>query len=90
MLYKSEDSLLTQFPELQIVINPYIRFYLYRRYPKEVVPDIDRSDTMKEIYKFLKWYDEMMTMTILNQTRSLLQHTTCYVIYLRHSITISM
>lgn len=58
MLYKSGDSLLTQFPELQIVINPYTRFYLYRRYPKEVVPDIDRSDNMKEIYKFLKWYDE--------------------------------
>ena len=57
MLYKSGDSLLTQFPELQIVINPYTRFYLYRRYPKEVVPDIDSSDNMKEIYKFLKWYD---------------------------------
>lgn len=72
MLYKSEDSLLTQFPELQIVNNPFTRFYLYRRYPNAVVPDVDRSDTM----------------TISNQTHSLLQHTTCYVIYLKHSMTI--
>lgn len=58
MLYTSEKNLLNEFPELQIVNNPYTRFYLYRRYPLNVTPDVDRSPIMKENYKFLNWYDE--------------------------------
>ena len=58
MPYKNEKSLLTQFPELKIVNDPYIRFYLYRCYPNEIVPDIDRSDIMNEVYISLKWYDK--------------------------------
>lgn len=50
------ESLLTDYPALQIVTNPYIRFYLYKRYPTSLVPDIDRSQTMMTIYAKLGWY----------------------------------
>lgn len=60
MPYTSEKNLLNEFPELQIVNNPYTRFYLYRRYPLNVISDVDRSPIMKENYKFLNWYDEIV------------------------------
>ena len=60
MPYTSEKNLLNEFPELQIVNNPYTRFYLYRLYPLNVISDVDRSPIMKENYKFLNWYDEIV------------------------------
>ncbi|CAI3521622.1 hypothetical protein CIRMBP1286_01940 [Enterococcus cecorum] len=54
----SKKNLLSEFPELKIINHPYNRLYLYRLYPKAIIPDIDRSPKMINIYKFFQWYDE--------------------------------
>ena len=53
-----EQSLLLEHPELKLIADPFVRFYTYRSKTEKEFSDRDRSNTAKNIYKKLNWYDE--------------------------------